>query len=286
MKKINVKCSNVTPSKNIKKLIMSVPKVEKSKNYSQKKYFTAVSKINNKELYQKALENIFDLSEMNNDVSNENQRNNGNIYKKYRIALSNKKVKNEENELDPTISIFHESFGAKCDRNNAKVQMAGSNSFLTNNNNSFNMLYKEEERQNENNNSPYNNNIDISNEFYGPKLSIRSEKKYTNEKFFDTIFEKLFADLDLTEYIQNFFENKIFFEDLILLSKDDFLELKIPLGPRNRLLKFIEDYNKENLKNNVEKENFEEKFESIRECSKFNKNLIIEPIQILYKFLV
>ena len=57
-----------------------------------------------------------------------------------------------------------------------------------------------------------------------------------------------------------------------------FLELKIPLGPRNRLLKFIEDYNKENLKNNVEKENFEEK--------DFNNNLLTKFIIFIIHSLI
>ena len=55
--------------------------------------------------------------------------------------------------------------------------------------------------------------------------------------------------LDFKEYSFNFIKNKITFNDLLLLKKEDFNELGIPLGPRNRILKFIEDYNKENISN-------------------------------------
>ena len=55
--------------------------------------------------------------------------------------------------------------------------------------------------------------------------------------------------LDFREYSFNFIKNKITFNDLLLLNKEDFNELGIPLGPRNRILKFIDDYHKEDINN-------------------------------------
>jgi len=72
---------------------------------------------------------------------------------------------------------------------------------------------------------------------------------YSNNYTKDENLEYLMERLDFKEYSFNFIKNKITFNDLLLLKKEDFNELGIPLGPRNRILKFIEDYNKENINN-------------------------------------
>lgn len=43
---------------------------------------------------------------------------------------------------------------------------------------------------------------------------------------------------------QIFIKNGIYFRDLFLLSKDDLVEIKVPIGPRNRILYFIKLFNK------------------------------------------
>ena len=50
------------------------------------------------------------------------------------------------------------------------------------------------------------------------------------------------SNLELNELKQIFEDNYIFFDDLFLLTKEDFVEMKIPIGPRNRLLNFIKKY--------------------------------------------
>ena len=45
----------------------------------------------------------------------------------------------------------------------------------------------------------------------------------------------LFYDLNL---------NYIYLNDLFLLSKDDLIEMNIPIGPRNRIINFILKYKK------------------------------------------
>ena len=52
----------------------------------------------------------------------------------------------------------------------------------------------------------------------------------------------ILQNLELEELIDIFEKNYIFFDDLFLLSKEDFVEMKIPIGPRNRIINFIEKY--------------------------------------------
>lgn len=48
--------------------------------------------------------------------------------------------------------------------------------------------------------------------------------------------------LDLDKLFEAFDVNMITFNDLFLLSKEDMIEMKIPIGPRNRILHFAEKY--------------------------------------------
>ena len=58
----------------------------------------------------------------------------------------------------------------------------------------------------------------------------------------DRRLQFLMKYLDFEEYFELLIQNKINFNDLLLISKEDFIEMKIPVGPRNRILKFINDY--------------------------------------------
>ena len=47
------------------------------------------------------------------------------------------------------------------------------------------------------------------------------------------------------DYLSSVFKNNyVNFRDLFLLTKDDFIEMKIPIGPRNKIIHFIELYKK------------------------------------------
>ena len=47
------------------------------------------------------------------------------------------------------------------------------------------------------------------------------------------------------DYLANTFKNNyVNFQDLFLLNKDDLIEMKIPIGPRNKLIYYIEQYKK------------------------------------------
>jgi len=51
---------------------------------------------------------------------------------------------------------------------------------------------------------------------------------------------KLFKDLDLTKFLVNFQEEEVIYEDLVTLSEEDLVDLIPKLGPRRRLLRFLE----------------------------------------------
>ena len=63
-----------------------------------------------------------------------------------------------------------------------------------------------------------------------------------NNKNIDIKLNFTLSNLELNELKNVFEDNYIFFEDLFLLTKEDFVEMKIPIGPRNRLLNFINKY--------------------------------------------
>ena len=78
-----------------------------------------------------------------------------------------------------------------------------------------------------NNNSMNNNNI---NDKFNKKNNIDIKLDFT------------LSNLELNELKKVFEDNYIYFDDLFLLTKEDFVEMKIPIGPRNRLLNFIKKY--------------------------------------------
>ena len=66
-----------------------------------------------------------------------------------------------------------------------------------------------------------------------------SNKKMNDKKLLYTL-----RTLDLENLFNDFNINMITFNDLFLLSKDDLIEMKIPIGPRNRILHFADAYTK------------------------------------------
>jgi len=68
-------------------------------------------------------------------------------------------------------------------------------------------------------------------------------KRERNEDF-DIRLEIVLSILDLKEFKFFFEDNKLNFNDLLFLTRDDLVDLKIPLGPRNRLFSFSDTYKK------------------------------------------
>ena len=87
-------------------------------------------------------------------------------------------------------------------------------------------------------------------------LDDYNHENYLSKKNFEFDFNKIlieivFKNLEIDKmYLEKMFSNKIDFGDLLVLNKDDLKEMNIPIGPRNRLLSFINDFTeyKENFK--------------------------------------
>ena len=97
-----------------------------------------------------------------------------------------------------------------------------------------------------------NNNSNISN----LNESKRNEKSLYDDK---TILFIL-TNLGLEDLFLKFKDNRITYNDLQFLTKEDFIEMKIPIGPRNRIIHFIQEMKRnkvpldfENLRNFIDK---------------------------------
>ena len=88
-----------------------------------------------------------------------------------------------------------------------------------------------------NNNLKYKNDISTSKEEENYRLSTSSKKE-------DNTILYLLTNLNLGNLYNIFISNYISFNDLFLLKKEDFIEMKIPIGPRNRIIHFISEYKK------------------------------------------
>ena len=111
------------------------------------------------------------------------------------------------------------------------------------------------------NNISLNENYNNNNEFHNKKLIRYSSAIFNidnlninNIEIDDekNIIKLVFNRLGIGNiYLEKFYSNKIAFNDLLLLTKDDLKEMEIPIGPRNRILSFIKNYSlyKENYKN-------------------------------------
>ena len=78
--------------------------------------------------------------------------------------------------------------------------------------------------------------------------NINSKTIY-NERKDKTVYDDkkilfILTNLGLENLYSKFKDNFITYNDLKFLKKDDFVEMKIPIGPRNRIIHFIEEFNK------------------------------------------
>lgn len=127
-----------------------------------------------------------------------------------------------------------------------------ASSFLTNNTNTFNIFCGTSTKDMKDNicKTPSKTNlqgsqidIKLSNDKKLENNTRNPHSSYSNISFFrDNKLDIVMEALDFKEYGEIFLRNKVKFEDLFILSKEDLIELKIPLGPRNRILKFVEEF--------------------------------------------
>ena len=182
--------------------------------------------------------------------------------------ISNQGISNSYQSLDKNKkeNISNEKYSAKISNqfNNKKFTNNIINYCLINQNQNPN-------KQNQSENFFYNIENDLlfndeQNPFPKPEptpLKIDKSTKYINiSKYFDINNKNLEnkrnnVDIKLVTFLQNlnldnlltiFQNNYINFKDLFLLTKEDYIEMKIPIGPRNNLIYYIEQYRK-NMKN-------------------------------------
>ena len=88
-----------------------------------------------------------------------------------------------------------------------------------------------------NNNLKNSNNNTISKEESNSTPNTIYKKEDSNILY-------LLMNLNLSNLYNIFISNCISFNDLFLLTKEDFIEMKIPIGPRNRIMHFLLEYKK------------------------------------------
>ncbi len=146
----------------------------------------------------------------NNNINGNNQYNNNNKFNNESIMTSNTIAKNN-------------NFNYFKNENNIGINDLNDINSEKNYENKFNVFI--------------NKTFDIKNENSKQNKIVKNNKKIFDKKL---IF--VLNNLELQELINTFENNFIYFDDLFLLSKEDLLEMKIPIGPRNRIINFIEKY--------------------------------------------
>lgn len=190
---------------------------------------------------------MFDTNNLNENVVNDNL--------------------NEENNNEQNLDYFNDSFGNSNHRTTGlhkrfdscqitPVQNSANNSFYTSNN-TLNLLGGMTTSSN-NVMERLNSNNNIQNINYLLDLEVNKKKNLDlncmNEDKIDKL-DFVLSVLDLIQYKSLFVNNLIYFNDLLLLNKEDLIELNIGIGPRNRILNFSEAYKASALEYSIEELN-------------------------------
>ena len=131
---------------------------------------------------------------------------------------------NKNNKIDYK-EIMQNSFSNKCPKKNNKNNFDNLNK----------KIIRNEIEENYNKTSIINKNNKL-------KTSIINLKEKNMDKDFRLIF--ILKNLESEKLIDCFNFHSIKFSDLFQLSKQDLLEMNIPIGPRNRIINFINEYMK------------------------------------------
>ena len=192
------------------------------------------------------LENIYFLNKIN--TSNNLNNNNNNYNYQYHPSLTDSICSNNQTR------IKSELINPKNTLLNKMINLKNNNNSVENNfNNNDNIIINEnDENIDENNYSNHN----------------KSLSELDDENLMEITFNKLGID---KIYLESFKNNKVKFNDLLFLSKEDFKEMNIPIGPRNRILSFINKFIKylTNFYNN----NFTDNNDN-NDSFKINENLL------------
>ena len=231
----------IRPNKNLinKKESNSIKVVKKrKKNINVNPY----QKMGNKYILNYALDNLNKYQEnlliKDNKEDEKNNINNNNFNNKIEY-YNNFIINNDSNNLIMNKSLKNFRTSNKNNENNYYNNKKYSEYFIKND-----LFNNEKELKNEEIPEPepyiinkYNTKNKIEN-----SKQINKNKNKTNKNNIDIKLNFTLSNLELNELKNVFEENYIFFEDLFLLTKEDFVEMKIPIGPRNRLINFIKKY--------------------------------------------
>ena len=123
------------------------------------------------------------------------------------------------------------------------------------NKNDFNYLNKFDFSKNDSFGLPNQNKNSINSKEY---------KKNYNESNVDPRLELTLKYLDIISTLPTFITNNIFFNDLLLLSKNDLIELGFSLVERNRILNFSQEFKKYGKKYSIQEiNNFFNEFQNL-----------------------
>ena len=229
-------------------------KINKAMNKTQDNFFP------NDKLYKK----INNISLINYSNNEEKRNNNNNITNNYYndFFINNDLFNNDKN-------IENNKYNNDC---NSETYNTDKTIFKNNSYNNFNNSSNDKNIKNLNNINFEKNYENKFNIFINKSLDLKKDNSKKNNNKDKNVIDKrlifILNNLELNELIDIFDKNFIFFDDLFLLSKDDFVEMKIPIGPRNRIINFIEQY-----KNFAKSYNFEE----LSSFMKKYKNIFINP---------
>ena len=219
------------------------------------------------------LEPIFSQNIVDNIDYNEQTNSNKNLFSRNSLDDENHFMNNDNPSSQYIIQSIYRKEHLMKGEHNPKISNQFNNKKYTNNIINYCLINPNNNtnKQNLSNNFFYNIENDIlfdgdEKPFPIPEptpLKINKSTKYINiSKNFETNNKSIYSEINnndtrLTtflhnlnlDYLTNIFKNNyVNFKDLFLLTKEDFVEMKIPIGPRNKLIYFIEQY-KKNMKN-------------------------------------
>jgi hypothetical protein len=152
-----------------------------------------------------------------------------NIYKKINLNLPNKLSTRRNNSTKLLKKTLYKDNKIEDE---LILNQELSNKFYDNN-------YKKEQKKTITNNLTQ---IDNTNQISSSRSSESISIAIANKKINDTKLIYALKTLNLENLFNNFDFNSITFNDLCLLSKDDLIEMNLPIGPRNRILHFAKEY--------------------------------------------
>ena len=152
-----------------------------------------------------------------------------NIYKKINLNLPNKLSSKRNNSTKLLKNTFYKE---KKNEDEFNLNKELSKKYYDTN-------YKKEQKKTINNNLTQ---IDINQISSSSRSSESISIALANKKINDTKLIYALKTLNLENLFNNFDFNSITFNDLCLLTKEDLIEMNLPIGPRNRILHFAKEY--------------------------------------------